>query len=70
MIFFCIVYYLLIGLLCCWYFHKYKKKDFEKEGWGFYVFFYGGRFRFAISGIFAVITADLCLYGTIEIIRE
>ena len=63
-IFFLIVYYLFMGGLCCWYFHRYKIKEFKKEGWSAYVFFHGGRIRFAISGVLAIMTANLCLYGT------
>ena len=65
---FWIIYYLLIGGLCCWYFHKYKKKEFEKDGWTVYFFLYGIRLRIGLSGIFAIFTADLCLYGAIQII--
>ncbi len=67
---FFIVYYFLIGGLCCWYFYKYKRKDFEKEGWHVYLFFYGARFRIALSVGLAVSTADLCLYGAIQIVNE
>ena len=56
---FFIVFYLLIGLLCYMYF-KYIKHD-SKEKWYFYIFFYGMRFRIVLTGILALLAADLCI---------
>jgi len=68
-IIFFIVYYLLIGGVHYWYFRKYKRADFEKEKL-FYLLGYGGRFRFGVSIVLAIFTADMILFGTILGVQE
>jgi Fe2+ transport system protein B len=58
-------YYIILGIICYSYF-KFIKKEM-KEKWHLYVFFYGMRIRLGVSGILAVITADLILYGYVRI---
>jgi hypothetical protein len=59
------VYYLLLGIICYYYFKFIKKKT--KGNIISYILLYGMRIRIGFSGILALITADLILYGTIII---
>ena len=52
------VYYFLIGGISYWYFRRYRREDFEKEDWKFYLFLHGFRARFGFSGAFAFLTAE------------
>jgi len=63
-IIFWIVYYVLIGVIHYWYFRRYRREEFDKEKL-FYLFGYGGRARFGVSGVLAFFTTELYLYGSI-----
>jgi hypothetical protein len=61
-------YYLLWGVISYCYFRFYKKD--KTENMKLYIFFYGMRIRIAISGLFAILTVHLWLYGAIQIVSN